>query len=270
MASQQLARGWLHPEGRLHQRPAIHLTIAPVHRGAWQLFRRHHYLNHELSTAAKCFVAFLNDEPVAFSSWVHRMTRNRRAHDMREHRTVVLPDFQGIGVGNRLSELCASIFTGAGGRAFSTTSHPGMIHYRNASPKWRTKRFGMAAPMGTTGHFAKSWAKSHGRQPTASEINASARVSAGRITGGFEYIGPKMDRDNALAMLAAKPRIFGDRIVERILAVIPAGGPLRTQRSIMGRTRLSLDDVSRALQRMEKSGDVLAQRVGKRYGFVAA
>lgn len=69
MASCQLARGCL------YRRPQIELTVAPVHRGAWQLFRRHHYLNHELSNAARCFAVFWGDEPVALSAWIHRMTR---------------------------------------------------------------------------------------------------------------------------------------------------------------------------------------------------
>jgi hypothetical protein len=252
MATQQLARGCL------YRRPPIELTVAPVHRGAWQLFRRHHYLNHDLHSAAKCFVAFWGDEPVGFSSWTHRMTRQRRDHDMREHRTVVLPDFQGVGIGNRLSELCASIFTGAGGRAFSTTSHPGMIHYRHHSPKWRTQRFGMEAPNGKSGLYFRG-----GHKRTA------AVDSCGRVTGGFQYVGPAMDRDQAIAMLSAKPRMFGDPIAEKILAVIPAGGALRTMRSIAARTRLPIADVSRVLLRMEKTGDVYTERVGTRYGYVA-
>lgn len=268
MATQQLARGCL------YQRPQINLTIAPVHRGAWQLFRRHHYLNHDLHVTAKCFAAFWGDEPVAFSSWIHRKTRARRKHDMREHRTVVLPDYQGVGIGNRISEICASIFRGAGGRAFSTTSHPGMIHYRNASPKWRTHRFGMVAPTGASGQLFKAvdrkrTAMELARQQTQITRGRRALDSTGRMTGGFEYIGPAMDAAQAEAMLAARPRMFGDPLCEAILAAIPAGGPLRSMRSIAARTRLPLADVSRAVSRLEKTGDVHAERVGVRYGFVA-
>lgn len=178
MATQQLARGCL------HRRPPIELTVVPGHHSAWELFRRHHYLNHALQHSAKCFAAFYHDEPVAFSAWFHRMTRKRQAQDMREHRTVVLPDYQGIGIGNRLSELCASIFTGLGGRAFSVTSHPAMIRYRAASPNWRTVRFGMVPPQGSTGVI-----KSSG--------------SCGRYTAGFQFVGAAMDADRAAALIAA-------------------------------------------------------------------
>jgi ABC-type Mn2+/Zn2+ transport system ATPase subunit len=278
MATQQLARGCLHPRGCLHRRPTIELEVAPVHRGAWQLFRRHHYLNHELHTTAKCFVAFWpqengNSEPVAFSSWMTRMTRGRRELDMREHRTVVLPDFQGVGIGNRVSELCASIFCGAGGRAFSTTSHPGMIHYRHASPKWRTHRFGMVAPTGGNGLLRKAQGKqlsAFQKERLKHELKHGPILdSCGRVTAGFEYVGAAMDRDQAAAMLAARPRIFGDPACERVLAVIPAGGASRSVRSIAARTRLSIDEVTRAVLRLEKSGDIDRQRVGKRYFYVS-
>lgn len=181
MATQQLARG------HLWRRPAIEITIHRCRREAWELFRHHHYLNTALMQACQCFLATWHSEPVAFSAWTHMMTRMRRTGDMREHRTVVLPDYQGIGIGNRVSELCASIYTAHGGRAFSTTSHPAMIHHRNASPLWRTRRFGRVSPKGASG-------KMSGR-------GSSLR----RITAGFEYIGPPMEPSRAEAIMSCQP-----------------------------------------------------------------
>jgi len=253
MASGQLARGCL------YRRPAIELEVAPVHRSAWRLFRRHHYLNHDIAGSAKCYAAFWpqpdgTSEPVAFTSWIHRMTRDRRPHDMREHRTVVLPDFQGIGIGNRISEIGASIFVGAGGRAFSTTSHPGMIHYRNASPHWRTVRFGMAAATGGTGLLRR----------TSRPLD-----SCGRVTGGFQYIGPPMDPELAAAWLGSSPYIFGDEVCERVLAVL-AADTWRTPSSVAARTRLPRNIVEAALQRLKKTGQIQAARCGTRVGYALA
>lgn len=196
---------WLEPDwvldmatGRLERRrlrrPKIKLEIAPVHRCAWELFQRHHYLNHGISLIARCFVAFFEDQPVAFSAWIHYLSRNRRKGDMREHRTVVLPDYQGLGIGNRLSNFCASIWTGIGGRAFSTTSHPAMIRHRSKSPLWNRKRLGRVT-----------------RQVEGSLLGNAAPGyvgSSSRVTAGFQYVGPPMDRQLAERYTAEKPKAY--------------------------------------------------------------
>lgn len=181
MASGQLARGCL------WRRPEIAIEIAPIQNSAWELFRQHHYLNTKLVFAAKSFAAFYGDEPVAFSAWMHSMTNKRRSSDMREHRTVVLPDYQGIGIGNRLSEWCASYWRAVGCRAFSTTSHPGMIHYRSAAPHWKRHRFSMVSKAGKQAIIKTT--------------------SVGRYTAGFQYVGPPMDSDLAKRIAGGAPRM---------------------------------------------------------------
>lgn len=205
MASCQLARG------RLRQRPPINLQVAPVHRSAWNLFRRHHYLNTNIQRAAKCFVAFWGEEPVAFSAWLAHRVGRRNANDMREHRTVVLPDFQGVGIGNRVSEFCASIWRGIDptAKAYSTTSHPGMIHYRNASPLWLATRFGMVAPPNKKGRY--------GRELRDGMIpRTGGYSSSGRITGGFQYAGPSMPSNVAAALAEEHPTRHVLRTLEQL------------------------------------------------------
>lgn len=197
MASQQLAR-------RRLRRPQIVLDVAPIHRSAWVLFRPHHYLSGTLMPAAKCFGAYWGETLVGFSAWVRRMTRKREALDFREHRTVVFPDYQGIGIGNRLSETCASIIAGMGGRAFSTTSHPAMIRYRSRSPLWTRHRLGMVNKTGMSGLFVKSL-KSRGK---LHELN-NRTTSASRITAGFQYVGPAMPCEQAEQYFHARPMPMG-------------------------------------------------------------
>jgi energy-coupling factor transporter ATP-binding protein EcfA2 len=209
MASGQLARGCL-------QRPPIELSVAPVHHSAWFLFRRHHYLNTDIRPGARCFAAFWGETPVAFSAWINAMSRNRRRGDMREHRTVVLPDYQGLGIGNRLAEFAASIYVGLGGRAFSTTSHPAMIAHRSASPLWCRRRFGMANPPGATGKF---------RRNSKGESIAYRGTSCARITAGFRYVGPGLAADLARRYVEAVPeRFMPNPSHDRVEAVIRATG----------------------------------------------
>ena len=102
------------PRGSL-QRPQIDLEIFRVHYQAWELFRKHHYLDSNLNHAAACFVAQWQQAPVAFSSWLP-MPTGSMSNAYREHRTVTLPDFQGVGIGNALSAYCASMWRGLASR----------------------------------------------------------------------------------------------------------------------------------------------------------
>jgi ABC-type lipoprotein export system ATPase subunit len=159
----------------LQRRPAVALLIRRVPQTLWPLFAPHHYLSGDLSRSAICFAAFLeNDQrPVAFSAWIGHFTKDG---GKREHRTVTLPDFQGIGIGHALSNFCASLWKGLGYRACSTTTHPGFIAARLRSPDWRLVR-------------APSLAV---RRPfrCRSEIEHATT----RLTAGFRYIGPALDR----------------------------------------------------------------------------
>jgi ABC-type cobalamin/Fe3+-siderophores transport system ATPase subunit len=121
----------------LQQRPPIELQIARVDRSAWNLFRQHHYLDTSLHASAKCFVAFWRGRPVAFASALHAPGR---VSTWREHRTVCLPDFQGVGIGNAVSELVAGVMKCLKGRYLGTTGNPAMIRHRARSPLWKMNR----------------------------------------------------------------------------------------------------------------------------------
>lgn len=194
-------------------RPAIQLEIARVHREAWRLFKPHHYLSSELHKGAKCFVAFVREESreeileeastsdpaicerthadvrcalepesglassradlraAAFASVIHRP--DSQGGFWAEHRTVCLPDFQGVGIGNALSEFVAALFVATGKRYCSRTSHPAMIRHRARSPLW-------------TMHEPPAFGARHSGKYRA--FNRSAALE--RLTAGFRFIGP--------------------------------------------------------------------------------
>jgi ABC-type lipoprotein export system ATPase subunit len=154
----------------LRRRPAIALEIVRCKAAAWSLFRAHHYLSHSLAQGAVCFLALWEGRPVCFSAWVNALTRRG---GRREHRTVTLPDFQGVGIGFAVSSYLASLWKGLGLRATSTTTHPAFIAARRRSPLWRMIR----AP---------------GLSGAARERKSRLRHAAGRLTAGFEYIGPSL------------------------------------------------------------------------------
>lgn len=167
----------------LRGRPPLELRVYEAHVAAWPLFRGHHYLSRDINRSARCFVAVWGETPVAFTSFLtfpHPVVKNVR----REHRTVVLPDFQGVGVGNRLSEWLGAYVTSLGYRFRSVTSHPAMVWHRCRSPLWRCDGMDMLSQHTAT---TRKMAGSNGWR---SAMKRSS--SAGRVTGQFEYVGPSL------------------------------------------------------------------------------
>jgi energy-coupling factor transporter ATP-binding protein EcfA2 len=162
----------------LRRRPAVALTVFRAKASAWRLFAPHHYLSGALLSSATCFLATWHDEPVAFSAWVPFFGAGPPRR--REHRTVTLPDYQGIGIGNVLSATIAAMWTALGYQATSTTTHPAMIRARLRSPLWQLTR-----------------------APSLASGGDVMRHASNRLTAGFAYVGPPLKTIVARALLDA-------------------------------------------------------------------
>jgi hypothetical protein len=126
-------------------------------------------------------VALVNGRPAAFASalpFPHPTARNI----WREHRTVCVPDFQGVGIGNAISELIASVFTASGKRYRSVTSSPAMIQHRARSALW-------------------NMARKPSMIPRANNLNDGAWARNDRLTATFEYVGPKASDEQVAILL---------------------------------------------------------------------
>ncbi len=165
----------------LQRRPAISLAVVRCQASAWRLFAPHHYLSAALNPSAVCFLASWGEQPVAFSAWLPFIGAGPPTR--REHRTVTLPDFQGVGIGNALSALIASLWKALGYRALSTTTHPAMMRARQKSLHWRLRR-----PPSLVGRERRLKKLQH---------------ATTRLTAGFEYIGPALPRRLARLLLAS-------------------------------------------------------------------
>tara|TARA_R110002020_G_scaffold44936_7_gene129003 strand:- start:351 stop:1397 length:1047 start_codon:yes stop_codon:yes gene_type:complete len=117
-------------------RPKIELEVVPCSALAWSIFSKHHYLSANLNKSAKHWMCSWDGTPVAFTS-VIAMPSGTLKNAFRGHRTVVFPDYQGLGIGVRLSDAIGQIYVSEGKRYFSKTTHPRMGAYRNASNKWK-------------------------------------------------------------------------------------------------------------------------------------
>lgn len=146
MSSRTLARGWVQRDRRKHPRwfagrPRLRFDLVRLDPGGglrlWPLFARHHYLTARIHPGARCYAALLlpGRQPVGFIATNQTPGRKR---SRLVHRLVVLPDYQGVGLGSRLLEAVADIE----GRTHSIgirTSHPALIsllHRGGRSGRW--------------------------------------------------------------------------------------------------------------------------------------
>ena len=162
--------------GRWLQRPDLHLTILPCSNEVWKHFAPHHYLSESLNKSAHCYVAFWDNQLIGFaSSLAYPSGTVQNAY--REHRLVILPDYQGLGFGPKLSEAVAKHYTDNGKRYFSKTSHPRLGGYRDQSPLWKP----------TSKNHMK---RKDGQDPTKTRWT----INPNRWSFSHEYIGKSREK----------------------------------------------------------------------------
>lgn len=166
------------------QRPPIRLEVREGSRAAWKLFRDHHYLSHDLANSSRVFLGYvtLDDGEERLAAFLALMPVAGHKGWWRSHRTVVLPDMQGLGIGNRFQEAVAEqIWVKERKRFRVTTSAPGMVHYCRKRPhSWRLAMAPKMKPVaGKTSSLRKH--KKNGE-------SRPVMTSAGRLTTTWVYI----------------------------------------------------------------------------------
>jgi ABC-type lipoprotein export system ATPase subunit/GNAT superfamily N-acetyltransferase len=121
---------------RMGSRPELTLTIRSTGPDYWQYFKRFHYLDTSMSRSVHCYVLLLGDKPIGFHAAIHSTNRDIHSY-WRGHRTVILPEFQGMGIGTAFSDAIAELYVSKGFRYFSKTAHPSFGEHRERSPLWR-------------------------------------------------------------------------------------------------------------------------------------
>jgi GNAT superfamily N-acetyltransferase len=133
------------------------------------MFRQYHYLNGSLPPTARCYTAVYKDKPIAFIAVV---CIHMKSTYYRVSRLVVLPDYQGIGVGKRLLNAIAELYTSQTKLPFYIlTSNPQII--RGNMKNWRIVRFGHA---------------SKGKNNTRINKEIQSSLSRNRITVSMQYM----------------------------------------------------------------------------------
>ena len=133
------------------------------------MFRSYHYLNGSLGAGVRCYTAVYQEKPIAF---IAVACVRMKAKYYRVSRLVVLPDYQGIGVGKRFLNFIADLYYLQTRMPFYLlTSNPQLI--RGNLSSWKIARFGHA---------------SKGKENTIINNEIRSSLSRKRITVSLQYV----------------------------------------------------------------------------------
>ena len=162
-------------EEQKKNRPAIELAFVETRNKEqyWNIFRKYHYLSHTFQKSARTFVVFANGNLCGFASYIYFMHPSK-GEKWQAHRIVVLPDYQGVGIGKEIMNYTAEILKKEGKTPIITTSSISMIMALKKQPRWICTRIGRAGKGSRTGLFQN--------------LNVKFSTSHARITAAFRYV----------------------------------------------------------------------------------
>lgn len=173
----------------LWRRPRFELEIWQTTGNYWRYFEPHYYLKLPKMIAAEYFVGTVDNELVCHLGVSPRF----EIPAFRASRLVVMPEWQGAGIGMRfLNAICQQMLDGMNryGRRLPTyfhTSHPALCAALRRDPKWRQASAKLHG--GNKAASQKSMKKSAMRQNK--EVMKSGYGGHFRGVSGFKYVGEK-------------------------------------------------------------------------------
>lgn len=135
-------------------------------------------MNTSLHQAAEQYIGIVNGEMVCHTGIIQfPMRKNWK----RVHRLVVLPDYQGIGIGMKFINAVAKIVDARGTRVNLTTTTPSIVHALARSDEWNLVRQGRST--GTWEGFGVRYSGERFGHLTKTK-------SVDRVTYSFNYKQP--------------------------------------------------------------------------------
>ena len=170
------------------RRPPVEFDVFQTDWKPWRTtFEPHHYLKLPLMIGATCYVAVHRGEPVAHVA----VATNTGLRSARMCRLVVMPEWQGIGIGTRFIAHVADLWLRGRNRyrkpmtTLFHTSHPGLAAALRRSPLWL---FHDGRVLGESGF--KSWATLAASARARGESYGRHRFGGHmRAVQSFRYVG---------------------------------------------------------------------------------
>lgn len=159
-------------------RPKIELEIFRCRYETWKIFKQHHYLSEDLNPAALSYLALWNDKPIAFVA-ILPFPGVGDSKTRRISRIVILPDYQGLGIGKALIDYFAALYYKIDSQMYIRTINPALgITLSKDINNWQA----------TTSNLKADFTN-----------DSSGRKLLNRLSYSFKYIGEKSnDSENII------------------------------------------------------------------------
>jgi ABC-type lipoprotein export system ATPase subunit/GNAT superfamily N-acetyltransferase len=132
-------------------RPKVKLSLFRCRFEAWNLFKRHHYLTENLQKSAEMFLLELNGQYIGFFG-ILPFPGVGDEKTRRLSRMVILPDFQGLGIGTKVFNYLCSLYWSEGHKMYVRTVSPGLGKFMEKNDNWEaTTSNGKIPPPDTSG-----------------------------------------------------------------------------------------------------------------------
>ncbi len=168
-------KGRLEKASCRRQRPKIQLSIFRCRYETWNIFKHHHYLSDELNKAASSYVILWNEKPIAFIG-ILPFPGVGDEKTRRISRIVVLPDFQGLGIGKDLLNYISSLYQKEKSTMYIRTMSPALGLSLANDKNWMATSSNLKIP----------------------QADSSGRKLIERPSYSYKYIGEESEHDTSI------------------------------------------------------------------------
>jgi len=130
---------------RLKTRPKIELQIFRCRYETWNLFKQHHYLSEDLNKASVNYIVLWNDKPICFFG-ILPFPGVGDEKTRRVSRIVILPDFQGLGLGKELLNYISSVYYKEEHQMYIRTMNPALGIALSKDENWTATSSNLKIP----------------------------------------------------------------------------------------------------------------------------
>jgi ribosomal protein S18 acetylase RimI-like enzyme len=133
-------------------------------------------------------VTTINDKPVCFNA-VLPFPHGNIKNGYRMSRIVVLPDYQGLGVGGKITDYIASLYAKKGRTMYVKTSNPALWAHLDKSPNWHL-----------TTEVTKEQLNSEWMEKMQTADKSGMLKYRNAITKSYKWIGEKSQDDTDIIL----------------------------------------------------------------------